>query len=76
MQAQHLEISLALCPEGCVSRLGLDALALDDDTILDQELQIAASKYSPVNADLAPVGPAADVAGTPFDFRTFQVTEG
>ena len=43
------------------------------DTILDQELQIAASKYSPVNADLAPVGPAADVAGTPFDFRTFQV---
>lgn len=43
------------------------------DTILDQELQIAASKYSPVNADLAPVGSAADVAGTPFDFRTFQV---
>lgn len=43
------------------------------DTILDQELQIAASKYSPVNADLAPVGPAAPVAGTPFDFRTFRV---
>ena len=37
MQAQHLEISLALCPEGCVSRLGLDALALDDDTILNQD---------------------------------------
>ena len=43
------------------------------DTILDQELQIAASKYSPVNADLAPVGPAASVDGTPFDFRAFHV---
>lgn len=43
------------------------------DTILDQELQIAASRYSPVDADLAPVGPAADVAGTPFDFREFHV---
>ena len=43
------------------------------DTILDQELRIAAAKYSPVDADLAPVGPAAEVAGTPFDFRDFQV---
>ena len=42
------------------------------DTILDHELQIVAAKYSPVNADLAPVGPAAGVAGTPFDFRRFH----
>lgn len=42
------------------------------DTILDQQLRIAASKYSPVDADLRPVGPAKDVAGTPFDFRKFH----
>ena len=43
-----------------------------DDTILDEELQLVASRYSPVNADLAPVGPAAPVEGTPFDFREFH----
>ena len=42
------------------------------DTILDQELKIDADFYSPVNADLAPVGPAKSVVGTPFDFREFH----
>ena len=41
-------------------------------SILDQDLMIAASKFSPVDADLKPDGPAKDVAGTPFDFRTFH----
>ena len=44
-----------------------------EGSILDQELMIAAAKYSPVDADLKPVGPAKDVAGTPFDFRSFRV---
>ena len=43
------------------------------DTILDQQLKIAASKYSPCDANLKPVGPAKSVAGTPFDFREFHV---
>lgn len=43
-----------------------------EGSILDQDLMIAASKFSPVDADLKPVGPAKDVAGTPFDFRTFH----
>jgi aldose 1-epimerase len=37
--------------------------------ILGHFLQIPASRYTPVNADLIPVGPLAEVAGTRFDFR-------
>lgn len=32
-------------------------------------LRIGASRYAPVDATLIPLGPLADVAGTPFDFR-------
>ena len=37
--------------------------------ILGHLMQIPASRYTPVNADLIPVGPLAEVAGTRFDFR-------
>ncbi|MDG5804452.1 galactose mutarotase [Streptomyces ossamyceticus] len=35
----------------------------------DHELEIAASRYTPVDAGLIPTGEPAEVAGTPFDFR-------
>jgi aldose 1-epimerase len=38
--------------------------------ILDHELMIAASSYTPVDATLIPTGQIAPVEGTPFDFRT------
>ncbi|MFD8448257.1 aldose epimerase family protein [Streptomyces coelicoflavus] len=38
-------------------------------TIEDHELAIAASRYTPTDADLIPTGELARVAGTPFDFR-------
>jgi len=40
-----------------------------DRLILDQQLQIAGSRYLPVRADLIPTGEQLDVEGTPFDFR-------
>jgi aldose 1-epimerase len=39
-------------------------------TILDHQLQVPASRYTPVDAGLIPTGALASVAGTPFDFRT------
>ncbi|MES2674227.1 MAG: aldose epimerase family protein [Pseudomonadota bacterium] len=39
-------------------------------SILDQELYINASRYTPVNSGLIPTGELAAVAGTPFDFTT------
>lgn len=39
-------------------------------TILDHEIMIAASRYTPVDATLIPSGEIALVEGTPFDFRT------
>lgn len=42
-------------------------------TILGHEMKIHASRYLPVNANLAPVGSPAPVDGTPFDFREFNV---
>jgi aldose 1-epimerase len=38
-------------------------------SINDHELEIAASRYTPVDSGLIPTGEPAEVAGTPFDFR-------
>ncbi|MEM7809983.1 MAG: aldose epimerase family protein [Planctomycetota bacterium] len=38
--------------------------------ILDHELTLAASRYTPVDAGLIPTGELASVSGTPFDFRS------
>jgi aldose 1-epimerase len=40
-----------------------------EGTILDHILYINASRYTPVNEVLIPVGELANVEGTPFDFR-------
>ncbi|NIG54190.1 aldose epimerase family protein [Chitinophaga sp. Cy-1792] len=39
-----------------------------DSTILDHELSLKASKYTPVNDQLIPTGKLTDVKGTPMDF--------
>jgi len=41
-----------------------------DSTVLNQQLQINANKYTPVDQLLIPTGEIADVKGTPFDFTT------
>ena len=38
--------------------------------VLDHRLTIAAERYTPADAILIPTGEIADVAGTPFDFRS------
>lgn len=38
--------------------------------ILDHELTLNASRYTPVDAGLIPIGELASVGGTPFDFTT------
>ncbi|MEU1510829.1 aldose epimerase family protein [Streptomyces sp. NPDC005811] len=38
--------------------------------VTDHELSIAAARYTPVGPGLIPTGELAEVAGTPFDFRT------
>ena len=38
-------------------------------TILNEEMMIAADKYTPVDKGLIPTGELASVEGTPFDFR-------
>ncbi len=39
-------------------------------SILDHKLRIVADKYIPTDAGNIPLGPLAEVDGTPFDFRT------
>jgi aldose 1-epimerase len=41
-------------------------------TIYDHQLQIDASRYTPVDSTLIPTGEEASVAGTPLDFRRFH----
>jgi aldose 1-epimerase len=38
-------------------------------TVEGHELELPASRYTPVDAAQIPLGPVADVSGTPFDFR-------
>lgn len=40
----------------------------DEATVLDHEVQLFASRYTPAGPDLVPSGTVAEVAGTPFDF--------
>jgi aldose 1-epimerase len=41
-------------------------------TIYGEQVMINADKFTPTDANLIPTGVEAPVAGTPFDFRTFQ----
>ena len=41
--------------------------------ILDHQMKINATRYTPVNANLIPLGELAPVAGTPFDFLNSSV---
>jgi aldose 1-epimerase len=41
--------------------------------VLDEQLTIAADRYTPVDATLIPTGELRTVAGSPFDFRTAHV---
>ena len=41
-------------------------------TMLNHEMQIAASNYLAIDANLAPIGAPRSVEGTPFDFREFH----
>jgi aldose 1-epimerase len=40
--------------------------------ILQHEVMIAAERFTPVDAELIPTGELREVAGTPFDFRTWR----
>jgi aldose 1-epimerase len=40
--------------------------------ILQQQVQINASRFTPINVNLIPTGELKDVAATPFDFRTLH----
>ena len=42
----------------------------DAGDVLGTELRLCAQRYTPVDESLIPTGQLADVAGTPFDFRT------
>jgi aldose 1-epimerase len=42
----------------------------DNPSILDHEVMIDADRYTPVDEECIPTGEFAEVAGTPFDFRT------
>ena len=42
------------------------------DQVLDHGLQLAAERYTPVDADLIPTGEILSVADTPYDFRRLR----
>ena len=57
---------VSLAPHGYFNLAGADG----DHDVLDHELTLAASAYTPVDEGLIPTGEIRSVEGTPFDFRT------
>jgi aldose 1-epimerase len=45
----------------------------DSGTILDHNLWIKASRFTPTTSELIPTGELRDVTGTPLDFRTMKI---
>jgi aldose 1-epimerase len=45
----------------------------DQGNILDQQMELNADRFTPVNSDLIPTGVLQPVAGTPLDFRKPEV---
>jgi aldose 1-epimerase len=46
------------------------------DTVLDHELQLFASRYTPTDDTLIPTGETGPISGTPLDFRTPTALRG
>ena len=57
---------VSLAPHGYFNLAGADG----DRDVMDHELTLAASAYTPVDDGLIPNGAIRSVEGTPFDFRT------
>ena len=57
---------VSLAPHGYFNLAGADG----DRDVMDHELTLAASAYTPVDDGLIPTGEIRSVEGTPFDFRT------
>ncbi|MFD0352201.1 aldose epimerase family protein [Streptomyces sp. NPDC127110] len=45
-------------------------------TVLGHQLRVEAARYTPVDAELIPLGPAESVVGTPFDLREARTVGG
>ena len=57
---------VSLAPHGYFNLAGADG----DRDVMDHQLTLAASAYTPVDEGLIPTGEIRPVEGTPFDFRT------
>ncbi|MDS1268852.1 aldose epimerase family protein [Lipingzhangella sp. LS1_29] len=57
-------------PVNLTNHMYLNLAGAGADTVLDHQLELAASAYTPVGADLIPTGDVEPISGGPLDFRS------
>ena len=70
LRMDYRAVTDAATPVNLTNHTYFNLKGAGEGTVLDHQLELAASAFTPVGIDMIPTGDITPVAGTPFDFTT------